>query len=84
MKILTLEALDAVTLVKERQRGSEWGAIDLEVVSGDDWTVLTDLVTTEGRKKWQQITAQLKLNHREQKHQCLQLFSLETLIQAQL
>lgn len=36
-------------------------AIDLEVVSGDDWTVLTDLVTTEGVKKCQEMTTQLRI-----------------------
>lgn len=30
-------------------------AIDLEVVSGDDWTVLTDLVTTEEGKNWRSL-----------------------------
>lgn len=39
----------------------EWRAIDLEVVSGDDWTVLTDLVTTEEVKNCQEMTAQLRI-----------------------
>lgn len=58
VKILTLGELDAVTLGEERGRTRmcddyqpERRAIDLGVVSRDDWTVLTDLVTTKGGLK---------------------------------
>lgn len=48
-----------MNLVRERMRSDyqpEWRTIDLEVVSRDDWTVLTDLVTTEvGKKNWRSL-----------------------------